>query len=520
MSLALTLRAIAQRMPDQPALTWEDGALSYAELAAEVEHIAAALRQRHALQPGARVALAMDNCPEFLPALYGIWRAGLTAVPVNSKLHAREMAWILADSQTQLCLASAKIAEALSTPGVGATPLPPLVAIGGADFAALRAAASELPAPVYEPAAEAWLFYTSGTTGRPKGAVLTHRNLLFACHCYYADIDHIGPDDTIVHAAPLTHGSGLYALAHIARGSHNVILSGSFDPGRVFKAFATYGNVAMFAAPTMVSRLINHDAAGGDTRGLKTMIYGGAAMYLSDLRRALALFGPKLYQLYGQGESPMTITGLDKAAHANARHPLYEARLRSAGVARTGVAVKVLDDAGRELASGEVGEIATRSDCVMQGYWNNAEATARALREGWLFTGDLGSLDASGLLTIRDRSKDMIISGGSNIYPREIEEVLLTHPGVLEAAVVGRPHGEWGEEVVAFVVRRAGTAVAAPALDRLCLENIARYKRPRAYRFVGALPKNNYGKVLKTELRQALQDEAGGERARGRDADR
>jgi len=156
----------------------------------------------------------------------------------------------------------------------------------------------------------------------------------------------------------------------------------------------------------------------------------------------------------------------------------------------------------------------------MQGYWNNAEATARALREGWLFTGDLGSLDASGLLTIRDRSKDMIISGGSNIYPREIEEVLLTHPGVLEAAVVGRPHGEWGEEVVAFVVRRAGTAVAAPALDRLCLENIARYKRPRAYRFVGALPKNNYGKVLKTELRQALQDEAGGERARGRDADR
>jgi long-chain acyl-CoA synthetase len=517
MNLSLTLRAIAQRLPDRPALTWEKGALSYALLAREVERIAGALRRRHALQPGARVALAMDNCPEFLPALYAIWRAGLTAVPLNSRLHAREMAWILADSQARLCLVSTKIAEALSAPGLASAPLPPLVAVGTADFAALRTAAATAPDPAYAPEAEAWLFYTSGTTGRPKGAILTHRNLLFACHCYYADIDQLGPDDTIVHAAPLTHGSGLYGLAHIARGSHNVILSGSFDPERVFKAFAAHRNVAMFAAPTMVSRLINHSAAGGDTRGLKTMIYGGAAMYLSDLRRALALFGPKLYQLYGQGESPMTITGLDKAAHADADHPLFQARLRSAGVARTGVAVKVLDDAGRELAPGEVGEIATRSDCVMQGYWNNVEATARALREGWLWTGDLGSLDEAGFLTIKDRSKDMIISGGSNIYPREIEELLLTAPGVLEVAVVGRPHGEWGEEVVAFVVAREGAEVAVPALDRLCLDNIARYKRPRAYRFVGALPKNNYGKILKTELRQALQDEAAGGARRGDD---
>jgi long-chain acyl-CoA synthetase len=257
-----------------------------------------------------------------------------------------------------------------------------------------------------------------------------------------------------------------------------------------------------------VSRLINHRGAGGaDTRGLKTMIYGGAAMYLSDLKRALALFGPKLYHLYGQGESPMTITGLDKAAHANTSHPLYEARLRSAGVARTGVAVTILDAAGHELPQGEIGEIATRSDCVMQGYWNDARATARALRNGWLWTGDVGSLDEAGFLTIQDRSKDMIISGGSNIYPREIEDVLLTHPGVLEVAVVSRPHGEWGEEVVAFVVRREGEDVVESALDRLCLENIARYKRPRTYRFVAVLPKNNYGKILKTELRQALQDE-------------
>jgi long-chain acyl-CoA synthetase len=256
----------------------------------------------------------------------------------------------------------------------------------------------------------------------------------------------------------------------------------------------------------MVSRLINHGRAGSaDTRGLKTITYGGAPMYVADLRRALELFGPKLYQLYGQGESPMTITGLDKAMHADASHPRYEERLGSVGVARTGVAVRIVGEDGRELPSGEVGEVVTRSDCVMKGYWNNPEANARALRDGWLWTGDLGAVDAEGILTLKDRSKDMIISGGTNIYPREIEEVLLTHAGVLEAAVVGRPHADWGEEAIAFVVRREGAEVAAATLDRLCLDNIARFKRPKDYRFVDALPKNNYGKVLKTELRELLQ---------------
>ena len=456
MNLSLTLRATAQHLPDRPAISWEEGSLSYGALEAQVRHIAGALLQRHGLKPGARVALAMENCPELLPALYGIWRAGLTAVPINSKLHAREMAWILGDSQTRLCLATPKLADGLSAPGVSADPLPPILATGAADYAALLAGPAEARVPA-DPQDEAWLFYTSGTTGRPKGAVLTHRNLLFACHCYYADIDFIGPRDTMLHAAPLTHGAGLYGLAHLARGSHNIILSGSFDPERVLDAFSTHANVSMFAAPTMVSRLINHGKAGSaDTRGLKTIAYGGAPMYVADLKRALELFGPKLYQLYGQGESPMTITGLDKAMHADTAHPRYEERLGSTGVARTGVAVRVVDETGRELPPGEIGEIVTRSDCVMKGYWNNPEANARALREGWLWTGDLGALDADGFLTIKDRSKDMIISGGANIYPREIEEVLLTHAGVLEAAVVGRPHADWGEEAIAFVVCREG----------------------------------------------------------------
>jgi acyl-CoA synthetase (AMP-forming)/AMP-acid ligase II len=507
MNLSLTLSAVARQLPDRPAISWEEGTLSYAAFERQVQHLAGALLGRHGLRPGARVALAMENCVELLPALYGIWRAGLAAVPLNSKLHAREMAWIMADSGVELCLASPKLAEGLSAPGVSAGGLPPIVAVGTADYLALLAAPPLEDLPPADPQAEAWLFYTSGTTGRPKGAVLTHRNLLFACHCYYADIDYIGPHDTILHAAPMTHGSGLYGLAHVARGSHNVILPGSFDPEGVLDAFGSYANVSMFAAPTMISRLINHGRAGSaDTRGLKTLIYGGAPMYLADLKRALALFGPKLYQLYGQGESPMTITGLDKARHAETSHPGYEERLAGAGVARTGVAVKIVDEAGRELPAGETGEIVTTSDCVMKGYWNNPDANARTLRDGWLWTGDVGSLDDEGFLTIKDRSKDMIISGGSNIYPREIEEVLLTHPGVLEAAVVGRAHADWGEEVIAFVVRRESNVDAA-ALDRLCLENIARFKRPKGYRFVDTLPKNNYGKILKTELRRALKDE-------------
>ncbi|HJZ30063.1 MAG TPA: AMP-binding protein [Hyphomicrobiaceae bacterium] len=510
MNLALTLEAVAGRAGHRPALTWEGGTRSYRELAAEARRIAGALSDRHGLRPGERVALAMHNCWQFLPLLYGIWRAGLTAVPINSKLHAREMAWILTNAEARLCFASPDIAEALSQPGLGTGALPSIIAIGGRDHTLVTEGPplSQLrPAPEEE----AWLFYTSGTTGRPKGAVLTHRNLLFSCHCYYADIDAVGLGDHILHAAPLTHGSGLYALAHIARGSNNVVLDGSFDPERIFEALGRYHKVSMFAAPTMVSRLINHPNAGtADTRRLKTLIYGGAPMYVSDLKRAIALFGPKLYQLFGQGESPMTITGLDQSMHADSGHPRFEERLASTGVARTGVEVRVIGDDGTELPPGQVGQIITKSDCVMRGYWNDTAATANALRQGWLWTGDLGALDGDGFLTLKDRSKDMIISGGSNIYPREIEEVLLTHADVLEAAVVGRPHPDWGEEVIAFVVKRPGADVAAATLDRLCLDHIARFKRPRDYRFVDSLPKNNYGKILKRDLRQVLLGTAAG----------
>jgi acyl-CoA synthetase (AMP-forming)/AMP-acid ligase II len=278
-----------------------------------------------------------------------------------------------------------------------------------------------------------------------------------------------------------------------------------FDVADILEVIRGHPRVSMFAAPTMRPRLAHApEVAGADLANLKTIYYGGGPMYVADLEKALQLFGPRLYQLFGQGESPMTITGLSQRLHAESSHPRWRERLGSCGVPRTGVLVRVVDDNDDELPPGEVGEVVTSSDCVMEGYWENPAANAETLRGGWLHTGDLGSIDEDGFLTLRDRSKDMIISGGSNIYPREIEEVLLRHPSVVEAAIVGRPHPEWGEEVVAFVVPKEGAQVERAALDQLCLDSIARFKRPRDYRFVDSLPKNNYGKVLKTELRKLL----------------
>jgi long-chain acyl-CoA synthetase len=255
----------------------------------------------------------------------------------------------------------------------------------------------------------------------------------------------------------------------------------------------------------MLTRLINLPGIEGrDTSNIKTIVYGSGPMYVEDTLKALQVLGPKLVQLFGQGESPMTITGLSRAMHMDTGHPDYLKRLGSAGIARTDVDVRVVDGDDNELPAGGMGEVVCRGDVIMAGYWNNPEASREALRGGRLHTGDVGAFDGDGFLTLMDRAKDLIISGGSNIYPREVEEVLLRHPDVAECSVVGRPHADWGEEVVAFIVNAIGQSAAADELNDLCLEHIARFKRPKDYRFVAALPKNNYGKVLKTELRAQL----------------
>jgi len=480
MNLATWLARAAARRPDEPAIHHGNRAWSaWSELARRVARVAGGLRAR-GLVPGDRVAFFMPNAPEYLLGLYGAWWAGMVVVPINAKLHPRELAYILEHSGAR---------EVFDDP---------------AQVLALERS-GEVPMQALASDALAWLFYTSGTTGRPKGAMLSHRNLAQMTLGYLTDVDTVAPGDALLHAAPLSHGSGLYNFTHLVRGAAQVVPeSGGFEASEVVHLLRTHANLSFFAAPTIVKRLADAVQGPGDVPHLKTLVYGGGPMYLADLQHAMARLGPRLAQIYGQGETPMTITVLDKAAHRDTAHPRHLARLSSVGIANSVVEVALRDDEGRDVPTGEIGEVCVRGDVVMSGYWQDADATSRALRDGWLRTGDLGAFDADGFLTLKDRSKDLIVSGGSNIYPREVEEVLLLHPSIAEASVVGAPDPEWGERVVAFVVAR-GAAPPEADLDRLCLEHIARFKRPKEYRFVEALPKNHYGKVLKTELRERLR---------------
>jgi acyl-CoA synthetase (AMP-forming)/AMP-acid ligase II len=310
-------------------------------------------------------------------------------------------------------------------------------------------------------------------------------------------------NDAVLHAAPLSHGSGLYALPNIAKAAANIILeSKSFDPELVFKTIQEYRVTNMFAAPTMVKLMVDSPAVDRyDHTSLKCLNYGGAPMYVDDLKKAMKKLGRCLIQLYGQGESPMTITYLSHPDHVLEGTSEQMKRLGSVGIQRTDVEVKIFDAEDKELPPTEMGEIVTRSDLVMKGYWRNPEATTETLRNGWLHTGDVGYMDKEGYLFIMDRSKDMIISGGENIYPREIEEVIIQHAAVREVAIVGIPDLKWGEAIKAVVAVVPGKSTTEKDLISFCKYNIASYKKPKSVDFVDELPKSNYGKILKREVR-------------------
>jgi len=510
MNICSFLGSVARLNEDRPALSLGEARhATYGELARKVAAMAGALRKTFGLVPGDRVGIAMKNKPEYVEIQLACWHAGLCIVPINAKLHRREFAYILENCGAKLCFADGELSGVISSIQGQVPSLKHVIDITESSYAKLGRQEPIAMADVsYD--VPGWIFYTSGTSGTPKGATLSHRNLWGMSLRYYVDIDPVSHEDSYIHAAPISHGSGLYGLPHLMKASHIVVPdSGSFDVDEIFSLMERYRNMTFFAAPTMVSRMSNHSgAAKARVDSLKTIYYGGAPMYQKDMMLALSTFGYCFYQCFGQGESPMTGVGMSKELHADIHHPRYLARLASTGVARTGVGVRIVDDNDRDLPVGEPGEILFRSDVTMLGYWNNPEASAAALRGGWLHTGDIGVFDEDGFVTLKDRSKDMIISGGTNIYPREVEEVLITDPRVAEASVVGRQHPDWGEEVVAFVVTHPGKDVRPEELDALCLDNIARFKRPKAYFFIEQLPKSNYGKILKTELRKRLAEMA------------
>jgi acyl-CoA synthetase (AMP-forming)/AMP-acid ligase II len=506
----MLLTKTARLFPNKPAIICGDRQLTYAKFNARVNRLANAL-QDLGVRKGDNISILQYNYPETYESIFACFKKGLGAVPINFRLHPKEFAFIIDHSESQVVILSPEFNQSVIEIRDRIPKAKHLITLKRAtgellDYAALITGESDRFDDVgVDPDDLAWLFYTSGTTGTPKGAMLTHRNLLAMTMNFYADIaPGFSPDDVVLHAAPLSHGSGLYGLPNMGKGATNIILaSKSFDPELVFQTIENHRVTNMFVAPTMIKMLINHPAIDHyDHNSLRSLNYGGGSILVEDLKEAIDKLGPCLVQLFGQGESPMTITYLPHQDHIIEGTSEQGKRLASAGIPRTDVEVKIFDQNQQELPSGQIGEIVTRSDLVMKGYWKNPEATAATIKNGWLHTGDVGYLDENGYLFIMDRSKDMIISGGENIYPREIEEILIRHPAVHEVTVIGVPDPDWGEAVKAVVVLVSGKKATEKELIEFCKDNIASYKKPKSVDFVEDLPKSNYGKILKRELRE------------------
>lgn len=490
------LQQTSQRYPQHTAVySGDQKHLTWSELHERALRLGGYLSELY--PKGSRVVIYSKNCPEYIEVLFACWAAGLIPAPINAKLHPSEVLSIIEDSEPVLVVLQ-------NVDDLKDEALPSnmdLLEINSCDY--LHALDHSVSiACINEPNDIAWLFFTSGTTGRSKGAMLSHKNLVAMTVAHLADFEQLGTQDKILHAAPMSHGSGLYILPYTARAAaHIVPKSSGFDPQETLDLCAALDHVGMFLAPTMIQRLRLHiESKKLDHKGIRHVIYGGGPMYLDEIQSALQTFGPIFSQLYGQGESPMTITGLRRQDFFGADTDT----LSSVGWPRTGIEVAIVNNTGESVPYGEVGEIICKGETVMLGYWGNSKATEATLQNGWLYTGDLGYLDQDGKLTLQGRSKEVIISGGSNIYPIEVENALLTHPAVEEVAVIGQKHDDWGEIVVAFICTAPKMSLQADDLDAHCNARIARFKRPKRYVFINELPKNPTGKVVKRELVELL----------------
>lgn len=515
MNAACFLEKSAIRFPDLPAIKYGTASHTYREFYRRACNLGGELRAR-GLRHGDRVAFVLHNSPAVLETIFGCFAAGLVVVPMNARLHAKEMGYIVRTSGARALIHGAAFTAEINRNIGEFGPLDGRFEAGGNSavepYDALTESPRSLEGPVAVTAEDpSWLFYTSGTTGRPKGATWTHRTIRVVVMNYLADVYNITEHDVVLHAAPLSHGSGIVALPTVARGAANVILEAtSFSPDNVFETVEQQrvSHIA-FLAPTQIVALLDKHAPGRfDLSSLRLVCYGGAPIYVEQLKEAISAFGPVFAQIYGQGEAPITITGLTREMHARFAAS-DDQRLGSAGPARTDVEVKVVDGAGKRLGPGQPGEIVVRGDVVMRGYWADPEATEAAIRDGWLHTGDIGAFDEHGYLYLLDRTKDMIVTGGNNVYPREVEEILITHPGVAEVVVIGIPDAYWGEAVHAVVVRGPGSEVSERELIDYCAQSLAGYKKPKAVEFVDALPVSAYGKVLRRQVRDRYWSDRG-----------
>jgi long-chain acyl-CoA synthetase len=495
LNLGTILEASAKARPDHPALRLNQFAMSYAQLDRAARGVALGLRQR-GIGPGEQVAVMIPNVPEFSIAYFGILYAGCAVVPLNVLLSAPEVAYHLQDSEARLLIAHPLFAGP-ACKGASEASVPVVKSSGeGAGEESLVAMAHGAPLEaVHQTAATdtAVLLYTSGTTGKPKGAELTHMNLFLNCAVVIPKMLPLTNDHVAVAALPLFHSFGQTCIqnASIAIGGTFTLLP-RFSPEEALSLIERDRATLFAGVPTMYFAILHHQGKARDLSSLRYCMTGGAAMPVEVMRAFEEKHGVKILEGFGLSEtSPVaSFNVLDRP-----REP------GSIGYPVWGVEMAIMDDLDRPLPDGERGEICVRGHNVMKGYWKKPDATKEALRNGWFHTGDIGIRDQSGSYTIVDRKKDMIIRGGFNVYPREVEEVLYTHPAVLEAAVVGIAHESHGEEVKAVVVQKAGHALTASDVIAFCQERLAAYKYPRVVEFREALPKGPTGKILKRELR-------------------
>ena len=523
MNLAYLVTQNARRFPERAALVWRERSWTWRELDARVSALAAALLDL-GIQPGEAVLVHSKNSNEMLESMLATFRIGAIWVPTNFRLMPDDVAYMAEVTQPRVFLCQTDFPDyadrvSRAIPGIQRVWLTGEARAqgDGPNASALidAHAGRAVPNAQVQWDSACWLFFTSGTTGRPKAAVLTHGQMGFVITNHLCDLmpGTTEYDGSLV-LAPLSHGAGVHQLNVIARGGKTVLMpSDKFDAETAFALIEKHGLTNLFTVPTILKMLVEDPSVDRhDHSSLRFVVYAGAPMYRKDQKLAMQKLGPVLVQYYGLAEATGNITVLPGREHdADAE----ERRPGTCGFERTGMQVSVQDDAGNELEPGQTGEICVIGPAVFAGYFENPEANAKSFRNGWFRTGDLGYRDQEGYIYLTGRSSDMYISGGSNIYPREIEEKLLTHEAVSEVAVVGVPDPKWGEVGVAVCVLREGAQVDEAAMLEWMASRVARYKLPKRVFFWEALPKSGYGKVpknlVKDELgRRGLLNTAGG----------